>query len=245
MQLFASITTMTTVDDKLLKAFQRGDLDEVERLVTMMNHKLLNAVERGRLDGVKRLIKWGTSVSFQDENGRTALFYASESGRADIVRFLIDLGANLNTVDSNGGSTPLHISIQRGYTEVTLILLENGANLAIKNKDGKTPLEIAGSPHIVLALARRAVTIHNKSLVQRTATTNANVRELIPGNARKARNTAASKKAAKGVSVLPNKVYPAPCKIIAQKVVVLPNRVYPATSKKPPKMLLCCQTEWS
>ena len=43
-------------------------------------------------------------------------------------------------------NTPLHVACEDGNVEVVRLLLEAGANPAMKNKEEKTPLEMSEKP---------------------------------------------------------------------------------------------------
>ena len=93
-------------------------------------------------------------------NGTTALHLASqcEDDSVDLIQTLIDLGANINAQDSLG-NTPLHNSLKQQITHLTSsstnlragaigflhaeVLIINGADLNICNKNGETPIQTA------------------------------------------------------------------------------------------------------
>ncbi|KTD42871.1 ankyrin repeat domain-containing protein [Legionella parisiensis] len=65
-------------------------------------------------------------------------------GNIGIVNALVQQGINLNSVDPNTGETALYFfAYQRDDPEILEVLLNNGANMHIKNKNGMTPLDIA------------------------------------------------------------------------------------------------------
>jgi|TARA_B110000483_G_scaffold58698_2_gene73277 ankyrin repeat protein len=65
------------------------------------------------------------------------------SGSATLLENLITQGADVNARDK-GACTPLHLAAKNGHVEALQILLENGANMHVKDiKHGWTPLHIA------------------------------------------------------------------------------------------------------
>ena len=65
------------------------------------------------------------------------------SGSATLLENLITQGADVNARDK-GAWTPLHLAAKNGHVEALQILLENGANMHVKDiKHGWTPLHIA------------------------------------------------------------------------------------------------------
>ena len=59
-----------------------------------------------------------------------------------ILQYLINSGFNVHAIDSNG-NTPIHHAMKNGYIESIVILLNNKANLALKNNFGLTPIMLA------------------------------------------------------------------------------------------------------
>ncbi|MFH0898012.1 MAG: ankyrin repeat domain-containing protein [bacterium] len=65
-----------------------------------------------------------------------------------VVQYLVETAkANVNKVnEDDDGNTPLHVAIPSNLVNITSYLLNRGANLYIKNKDGKTPKDLNGKP---------------------------------------------------------------------------------------------------
>ena len=57
-------------------------------------------------------------------------------GDLERVRKLIRSGANVNESKQMRGSSLLHLAIEEGYKDITLALLEAGADIHAKDKDG-------------------------------------------------------------------------------------------------------------
>ncbi|XP_008549912.1 ankyrin repeat domain-containing protein 7-like [Microplitis demolitor] len=57
--------------------------------------------------------------------------------KIEISGMLIKFGANVNQQTTNNGATPLHLAGARGCDKIVTILLENGANVNIKDKKGR------------------------------------------------------------------------------------------------------------
>jgi hypothetical protein len=62
---------------------------------------------------------------------------------SQVVKYLISIGANLNLTDEDG-DTPLHACEEAA---VAAILLDAGANIDARNKEGKTALELHHEEH--------------------------------------------------------------------------------------------------
>lgn len=94
---------------------------------------------------VKLFIDSGINVNEKDDNGRTALMYASQkTGHASTVQLLLDNGADVNEKDKDG-VTALIAALFLQLTDTVQILIEKGADVNVKEKTGFTPLMLASS----------------------------------------------------------------------------------------------------
>jgi ankyrin repeat protein len=103
-----------------------------------LNGALLVGARNGDLTTVKFALERGADVNTKDDD-TTALMLATENGKPDMVKALIDAGADLDAVDNQGWTAMM----QANEAENVRVLLNAGANAAIKNKAGETALELA------------------------------------------------------------------------------------------------------
>lgn len=116
------------------------------------------AAANGHLHVMKRLLSCGVDVnrSLPDDhtsatNTGTALCWAARGGHLEVVKLLLDHGAE---VDACGDlrATPLLLAVQRfginsSHAEsVVALLLQHGANIAYRDRQGRTPLFYAVTP---------------------------------------------------------------------------------------------------
>ena len=106
------------------------------------------------LELMQLLLDHGADPLLTNEDGATALLVAAGVGvwpnesagsneeALEAVKLMIELGDVVTTVDGHGDSA-LHGSVMRGSTELTLFLLEQGAERGHVNECGWTPLTIA------------------------------------------------------------------------------------------------------
>ncbi|WP_264707165.1 ankyrin repeat domain-containing protein [Wolbachia endosymbiont (group A) of Acrocera orbiculus] len=95
---------------------------------------------------IPSLLKAGADLNMQDSKGKTLLHdTAIYSGGHEDLGYLLDAKADPNIQDEKG-NTPLHYYAAKcsGYSRKTMdLLISKGADLSIKNNDGKTPLQVA------------------------------------------------------------------------------------------------------
>ena len=104
------------------------------------------AVGNGKVKAAELLIKEGADVNATNDFGGTPLLTsARETESPEQMKLLIAAGAKVNARDSEEESA-LHKLAWFGYpkqnVETARILLEAGADIGLKNSNGKTPLDI-------------------------------------------------------------------------------------------------------
>ena len=114
----------------------------------------LHVVLRGRhdlQDGVRvtqLLLEHGVDVNAQDTNHNSPLHSASYCGKLEIARVLLNHGAQVDA-KNDWGETPLH-QVSHGEYEsqadgvaLAQLLLANGADVNVQDKDNVTALHLA------------------------------------------------------------------------------------------------------
>jgi ankyrin repeat protein len=131
---------------------------------------LMNAVANGSLEIIRMLMDKGVDVNSVSppvtgppvKNGNialglfTPLILAASHGGYDAVKMLVDAKANVNAQDVRG-MTPLMLALStdRPDTRVVKLLIERGADTAIKSKNGETAADWArkyNHPEVLRAL---------------------------------------------------------------------------------------------
>jgi len=103
------------------------------------------AARSGYADVVELLLQV-SNVDIKHKDGHTILHMAASEGEAKVAEVILE--ANNKNIDINGkdadGNTALHLAAKRGKLPVIQVLLKHeGIQKNKKNKDGKTPLEVA------------------------------------------------------------------------------------------------------
>jgi uncharacterized protein len=66
----------------------------------------------------------------------------TEESSIEAIKLCLERGVDINAFNTNG-TTAIHSAVQRGAEKVVRYLAEHGAKLDMKNKQGRTPLDIA------------------------------------------------------------------------------------------------------
>ncbi len=129
---------------------------------------LMYAIQTKNLRTVRYLITKGANLNFQANDGKTALHLAAAQGDVEIFTALVKSGAKINVADYIGKSpldyvTNMHRDqfetivaqaepdkinslfafVEKGSTKPVNQLLEQGADINVRDKNGDTPLIIA------------------------------------------------------------------------------------------------------
>ena len=100
------------------------------------------AIKRGRNEVAKL---FGIKGTFDDADTSPAqnLSTAAFTGNAAAMKQALTGGADPNTKDPQSGSTLLATAALMGHTEIVALLLEHGADINARSRDGGTPLHAA------------------------------------------------------------------------------------------------------
>lgn len=103
------------------------------------------------------LLDHGADIAARDNEGATALHYATKSSEEDVIQFVLDQGCDIESTD-NLGRLALHIAIKYVMPEACEFLLKNGADVSRPcDGNGRAPLILAvdrpfGSEEIIALL---------------------------------------------------------------------------------------------
>ncbi len=143
------VDKLKTTIEKIKKEAAKHDeainlLDEQDR-TTLMHVALVNyqSLEKTKKSDEKRapmvpvLIDLGVDVNARDQDGWTALMWASWSGLPKVAEELIKAKADVN-IAGKRNYTPLSLACMRGNLSVVEQLLKQGADKKVKTSDNKS-----------------------------------------------------------------------------------------------------------
>lgn len=112
---------------------------------------LHRAVERSHAAVVKLLLDHKADPNARDALGRTPYLMATEDrNRANLADLFQELPLDITTADADG-NTLLHTVARSGNQRQLQLILARKPNLAVKNKNGETPLHVAAAHRIRVA----------------------------------------------------------------------------------------------
>lgn len=103
------------------------------------------AVDGANLDSIKYILMEKADVNIKDNSGWSPLLRAaSTSASKEIAELLCKFKADVNILD-NDHKSALMTAVVNGNQPFVQVLVENGADLSIKNDFGKTAYDLAVS----------------------------------------------------------------------------------------------------
>ena len=126
-----------------------------------MSESLLQAAAAGDLPRLRELLAAGADRNPRDADGATALMLAAHAGHDEVVRTLIAAGADVNATDERGwgpvAKAVYNPDLDRGFADITQMLVDAGANVEAPIAYGIRPLMLAagyGEAAVVEVLLR-------------------------------------------------------------------------------------------
>lgn len=164
-----------------LKAQQpyRTKLDRgVDTMLGAGTTPLIRAAKAGDAVVVKFLLEKGADAKLAGRNGVNPLMAAAGIGTkeedatgrhktaADMIetiKLLLAAGVDINAVETTNSRTALHGAALQGYDAVVKFLVDSGAKLDAKDKNGKTPLDMATGAAGSAGFDGSAVVLHEST----------------------------------------------------------------------------------
>lgn len=127
----------------ILQSMISGDMNLINWKDEEDNNLLIFAFNLNLSDEIiEYLMKY---INFRDSNqlGISPFNEAIRKGRKDWVNFMIKNGVDINFTERDSKFTPLMESVTSNRIDILKILLENGANLHLKDKFGFSATDFA------------------------------------------------------------------------------------------------------
>lgn len=135
--MLAASSRKTTALEILIKA--GANLDRINK---ENQNALVFAILFENHDAVQMLLESGASPNI-GKKCKQPLMYASLLGFSSCTERLIKAGADVNAVMPKNKASALHLAASKDHFHIAKMLAENGADLSIRNCDGKTATDIA------------------------------------------------------------------------------------------------------
>lgn len=100
------------------------------------------------------LLDKGADVNIADIRGSTPLHRAASKGVISIVKLLVERNDIQINIKDVYGATPLHLACEEDREQAAIVLVENGADIETKNRDGASPLDLC-SPKLARLLKNK------------------------------------------------------------------------------------------
>lgn len=105
---------------------------------------VVKMASEGNLEGIKKFLSGGGNVNAQDNEGGTALLWASRKGHGEICRFLLESGADPD-IRTDYLWTALMEAALSNHAGIVKLLIDKGADVNAATKQGATALMMASS----------------------------------------------------------------------------------------------------
>lgn len=121
-----------------------NNLNDINIVSEYGENLLHEAISCNNVNVAKLLIQKGINIDFQDNNGRTPIFYAVNHDNISMVRALLDEQCDLSIEDEFGNQV-LWTAVMgaRGEYSITKLLMEQKPDVNHINRAGRSPLDFA------------------------------------------------------------------------------------------------------
>jgi ankyrin repeat protein len=104
------------------------------------------SVEKGREVVIRKCYESGVYSEAVDEDGWTAMMYATRRGNVSIINVMLEFGASLNHATKEEKFTALHLAAGNELIDVCLALIKAGANPDMKDAEGMKAVDYLKDP---------------------------------------------------------------------------------------------------
>lgn len=108
-----------------------------------LNDELFRAIRENRRERMEDMLEAGADLHGRDHLGRTPIEVAVDSRANACVHVLMIRGADPDVLSRDSGLSPLHRAAWNGHDGIVRMLLQHGADVNLKSRDGSTALHYA------------------------------------------------------------------------------------------------------
>lgn len=131
----------------LILATIKGNNERVQEILQGISDEKLDEIIKNEFDGnsytisylLSKLLTGGDPYPYEE----TALLCASQYGYVKIIKQLLAFRTNINAQCDDNLFTPLMCATDNGHLETVRLLIQNGANLKLRDVEQKTALDHA------------------------------------------------------------------------------------------------------
>ncbi len=103
---------------------------------------MIEAVKNEMMHEVEAFLRVGFATDTEDSDGVPVISWAVRKGSLEICRLLLSYNASVNVIARDRTTTPLIDAVSSGNHELAVILMDAGADLDFRNRNGQTALII-------------------------------------------------------------------------------------------------------
>ncbi len=107
----------------------------------LQGNSLWKAAKDGDVITVCRLLDNGADINQTNKVGDNALYWAVYSGSYDTVSCLLSRGADVAIMTAK--QYPIHLAAAQGRQDIVELLLENGADPNVEDRQWRKPVDVA------------------------------------------------------------------------------------------------------
>jgi tankyrase len=169
-------------DQVLLDYVKRGNLQRVKKLLNETNINSRDVSGRhssglhlaagyNHLDIAEYFLQMNANAEIKDKGGLIPLHNAASYGHVEMAALLLKYQPHIINITDKWGYTALHEAAQKSRTQMCALLLEHGADMTIKNLDGRTAVDLATADDVKAllenAIPRPLSSSHNHKSIPR------------------------------------------------------------------------------
>ena len=119
---------------------------------------LIRAAKSSKLEVIRVLLQYNANVKAKDKHGRHATYWAAYHGDLDVLKMLVKKDKDVIDLRGNNGKTPLIVASICGRADICeYLVVQQNANVELKDKWGKTALQYTYNPDIIKIIEKEGL----------------------------------------------------------------------------------------